>query len=89
MKDRAARRHKTFVPTSIQSSRGELRAHILNLSMTGALLHAEPAPGRGQRVIVMLGGRRVAAMVAWVEGARFGVAFAHPLGESEVADLLG
>jgi hypothetical protein len=87
--DRAAPRHKTFEPTTLFTATGEVRAHILNLSATGALIHAADAPGRGERCTVVLAGREIAAEVMWVEGARFGIAFRGALMPDELARLLG
>lgn len=87
--DRAAVRHKTFEPTTMVTASGELRAHILNVSATGALIHAPGAPARGERCSIVLVGRKIAAEVMWVDGARFGIAFRGALMPDELSRLLG
>ena len=67
---------------------GELRAHILNVSATGALIHASGGPARGERCMVVLVGREIAAEVMWVDGARFGIAFRGMLTPGELTRLL-
>jgi hypothetical protein len=86
--DRTAHRHKTFEPTTLQLAAGEVRAHILNVSATGALIHAPGEPAKGARVTVRLVGRDIPAEVMWVDGARFGIAFRGMLSPDELARLL-
>ena len=87
--DRIARRHKTFEPTKLVTGAGELRAHVLNVSATGALIHAPGGPARGERCMVVLAGREIAAEVMWVDGARSGLAFRGMLTPDELTRLLG
>ncbi len=87
--DRTAHRHKTFEPITLVTERGDLRAHVLNVSTTGALIHAAGGPAAGERCTLFLAGREVAAEVIWVGGPRFGVAFRGALTPDELARLLG
>ena len=87
--DRIAHRHKTFEPTTLNCGGVEHRAHILNVSATGALIHAPGGPAKGARCTVWLVGRAIPAEVMWVDGARFGIAFRGILSADELARLLG
>ena len=87
--DRAAPRHKTFEPITLVAADRELRAHVLNVSATGALIHAPGGPAKGERCTVALAGREIAAEVMWVNGARFGIAFRGTLSPDELARVLG
>lgn len=86
--ERSAVRHKTFERTTITIAGTTATAHVLNLSMTGALLHADAPVIRSVHVLVGVGGRSVSGEVMWVEGARFGVRFDRPLANEQVEMLL-
>jgi hypothetical protein len=82
-------RHKIFEPTQLHLAEGEVRAHLINVSLSGALVHAATAPRRGETVRVELCGTPVAAQVRWVDGPRFGLAFVQPLDPAMLRQLLG
>lgn len=82
---RAQARQKLFQPTTIVTPAGEARAHLLDLSGTGALLHAATPPMVAARVQVGCAGERRTGRVVWVRGNRFGVVFTVPLTPAEVA----
>ena len=82
-------RRKIFLPVDILAAGGALRAHLLNLSASGALVHSVAAPAVGTPVRLTLGGSMRAARVVWQEGVRFGITFALPLHETDVARVLG
>lgn len=81
---RTAPRLKLFQPTRIEMSDTAARAHLLNLSTGGALLHAQDAPRAGSVIRVDCAGRTMTAEVRWVRDRRFGVQFSLPLTPAEV-----
>ena len=82
---RAQARLKLFQPTTMRGPAGEARAHLLDLSSTGALVHAAAPPMVAARVQIGCGGEMRAGRVVWVRGNRFGVTFAVPLTPAQVA----
>lgn len=83
-----AARHKVFEPVLLTVAGVEVRAHLLNISTTGALVHVVPPVARGDRLSLRLGTSRLAAQVARADGPRAGVAFDRPLDAALVASLL-
>jgi hypothetical protein len=81
-------RFKVFQPIPLGTAAGTVRAHLLNLSRTGALIHCADAPDRGSIVRVMLGETANPARVIWRDGKRFGVAFAGKLAPAQIDDAL-
>jgi hypothetical protein len=82
---RVQARQKLFQPTTIRSPGGETRAHLLDLSGTGALVHATTPPMIAARVQIGCAGEMRAGRVVWVRGNRFGIVFTVPLTPAEVA----
>jgi hypothetical protein len=82
---RAQPRSKLFQPTTMRGPAGETRAHLLDLSSTGALVHATAPPMVAARIQLRCGGELRAGRVVWVRGHRFGVVFSVPLSPAEVA----
>jgi hypothetical protein len=85
---RAAPRYKLFQPTEIVHADKSQRAHLLNLSTGGALVHASEVQTKASRLLIRCGDKRVGAKVMWVSDKRFGVAFDIPLSEEQVASLI-
>lgn len=85
---RAAPRAKVFQPAEMLAGTTTSRIHLLDLSRVGALVYGQSPPSVG--TIVRLNGSRAigAARVAWVDGKRFGVAFAVPLTQSQLDALI-
>jgi len=81
-------RLKVFLPIEIYAGTTPLRAHLLDLSASGALVHCQDAPSPGTPVRLMVGGLVRTARVVWQDGVRFGIAFALPLREVEVERML-
>ena len=81
-------RFKVFQPIPLGTAVGTVRAHLLNLSRTGALIHCADAPDRGSIVRVMLGDTANPARVMWRDGKRFGVAFAGKLAPAQIDEAL-
>jgi hypothetical protein len=73
--ERAARRHKLFEPVELLLDRSCSRAHLLNISATGALVHNDNPPGPGARIRLKLDGAEQEARVIWRDGRRIGVRF--------------
>lgn len=82
-------RFKLFVPTVMDAGRGPERVHLLNLSSTGALVHHGSPPSSGTRIRLECLGVRRLATVMWVNGTRFGIAFALRLNEADVIRVIG
>lgn len=81
-------RLKVFQPIEIFAGTTPLRAHLLDLSASGALVHSLAAPAPGTPVRLTIGGLVRTARVVWQDGVRFGIAFAVPLREIEVERML-
>ena len=81
-------RLKVFLPIELYAGTTPLRAHLLDLSASGALVHSVAAPAPGSPVRLMIGGLVRTARVVWQDGVRFGIAFAVPLREIEVERML-
>ena len=76
---RRATRLKLFEPVLLRVQGEEVRAHLLDLSMTGALAHCDSPPRIGERVLIEANALGVAGRVMWVRAKRFGVHFDLPL----------
>lgn len=85
---RAAPRYKLFQPTNVSVAGLENRAHLLNLSVGGALLYSQDAPAPGTNVRVWCGGDLLSARVVWREDRRFGLAFSTPLAHAKIAEVI-
>lgn len=81
-------RIKLFEPTELRTGLGAARAHLLNLSATGALVHTATPPPPGTTVHLRVGDTTRAARVVWAQGSRIGTAFRVPLADREVDALV-
>jgi hypothetical protein len=81
-------RLKIFQPTQMQLGERSLRVHLLDISVGGALVHVAGPPDVGSRVTLDCAGVGRGAIVRWVGGSRFGVAFERPLSETEVERVI-
>lgn len=81
---RGAARVKLFQPTTLHGAGAPRRAHLLDLSISGALVHALEPPAVGGFVRIEVAGEARIARVAWSRGKRFGIRFAMPLTASQV-----
>lgn len=84
LQPRRATRHKLFEPVILRCDGVALRAHILDLSASGALLHCDCAPKVGDAVGIRADMFNVAARVMWVRDKRFGVRFDLQLCEEAI-----
>ncbi len=85
---RRSRRFKIFEPIRIRTRAGEQRAHLIDVSQTGALVHAMPAPECGDPVVLWINAYTMSAKVMWVAGPRFGISFSTHLDDRVLADFL-
>lgn len=87
-RDARAPRLKVFQPITVDCGSGAARAHLLNVSHTGALVHCVAAPDKGASVWVSLGGTTRQARVVWRDGKRFGAEFVGQLTVAQIEDVL-
>lgn len=85
---RAKPRYKLFQPSEMTLSGATTRVHILNLSATGALVHAAEPPAPGTSLRLRPGQGLRPARVVWTRGRRFGVAFSTPLADAQVDSVI-
>lgn len=76
---RRAARLKLFEPVKLRCGGVAVRAHLLDLSVTGALAHSDRPPAPGDHVLIEGESLAVAGRVMWVRAKRFGVHFDLPL----------
>ena len=88
VRDRASSRHKVFEPIRLITNQQAHKAHLLNISSTGALVHSATPVQPSDAVELELDDGRHAARVVWCDGSRFGAAFDSALAERLVAALL-
>lgn len=86
---RAVPRLKIFQPTQMQFGERSIRVHLLDISVGGALVHVAGPPQVGNRIVLDCAGVARGAVVRWVGGSRFGVAFERPLSDAEVERVIG
>jgi hypothetical protein len=82
--DRDAERLKAFIPTYMEGGGVRSRAHILNISASGAMMHCTDIPEIGSLVRILWKGKLRAARVQWQAANRFGVRFQVPLPHDEL-----
>ena len=85
---RIAKRYKIFEATQMHGPAGDARVHLINISETGALIHATTAPAAGAAVRLDIVGTEMPARVVWSDGDRFGVMFLRRLGAECLQRLL-
>ena len=82
-----APRTKLFQPTELRDEAGARRAHLLDVSATDVLLHADQPPATGGVVQVGLCGAMRPAVVMWVDAKRVGLSWRVPMDEAQLADV--
>ncbi len=87
--NRGAVRHKLFEPVLMRIDGIPIRAHLLDLSRSGALAHAEAPPLPGARAAIEGIGLLVPARIVWVRAKRFGLQFDQMVPQSMVDMLIG
>lgn len=81
---RRATRLKLFEPVLLRLHGLPLRAHLLDLSATGALVHSERPPLTGDHVHIEAAALGLSGRVVWVRARRFGIRFDAPLADTIV-----
>lgn len=76
---RVSPRHKLFEPVTMTIDDNPARAHILNISATGALVHSLTPPSTDAKINLELDGRQHCVSMVWSDGNRFGVRFRTPI----------
>lgn len=87
-RDQIARRYKTFLPTSLRTANELRRAHVLNVSRTGAKIHAQEPMEINQTLEIAIGGTWFGALVRWRHGPTFGIAFDEAISEETLRNNL-
>jgi hypothetical protein len=79
-KQSVAHRFKIFEPTTIIRQNGiEQRAHLIDISLTGAFVYSRPRPALEERIIVAIGTIAINATVKRLDEDRFGIHFSRTL----------
>ena len=81
-------RHKVFLPAEMSDENGPARVHLLNISLTGALVHGDAAPRAGAVVQLRCADANWLARVVWSQDKRFGVVHVAPLAPAVVDALV-
>lgn len=79
-----ARRFKTFWPTSLRTANEIRRVHVLNISRTGAKIHAQEPMDVNQALELAIGEEWHGALVRWRCGQTFGIAFETAISEASL-----
>ena len=87
-RDRASPHLKIFEPILFIADEVEARAHLLNISTTGALVHSTQPPESGSAIQLVMNGSRYQARVVWSDGARFGITFGSHLSAAVIEAIL-
>lgn len=85
---RAAVRSKLFRLANLLTAHGAERAHLLDVSETGARLHCATRLAAGDEVAIAAAGVTARGRIVWAEGGRLGLRFHRRLGADELARLL-
>lgn len=83
-----APRLKVFEPIQLTNGARVLRGHMLNVSITGALVHADASLRAGDIVTIRLRDTDLVARIVRVAGSRLGMMFARPISETMLATLI-
>jgi hypothetical protein len=82
---RRDRRFKTFLPAAASTAGGgEHRVHVLDLSRSGARLHADTSFDPSDTLLLDLHGVKHSARVVWSRGKQIGVVFTMALTPDEL-----
>ena len=81
-------RAKTFAVASIKIDDVEHRAHVLNISRRGAMMHCAGSPTVGQWVAITCGSHIMSGVVRWRNlYGRFGVQFTIAISTQTLEDI--
>lgn len=81
---RTAKRARVLLAAKLHTPAKVFDARLRDLSREGALIESPALVKAGMRVIFERGATKVPATVAWFSGFRIGLAFDHPIDESEL-----
>ena len=82
---RKARRAKVFVPTELVVADVAMRAHLLDISVSGSRVHSRTAPRAGDDTLLHLNGQTHEARVVWSDAERAGLEFKTELTPEQIA----
>jgi hypothetical protein len=86
--DRVAKRHKVFLVTELIDTVEVQRAHVLDVSTSGALLHCEGTVRNDRPASVRLDDHMHPIAIVSINSQRIGVRFITDLTEEEVSGLI-
>lgn len=86
---RSAKRARVLLAAKLHTSAGSYEARLRDISRSGALIESPAIVRAGLAVTFERGSSRVPATVAWASGIRIGLAFDHPIDESELLIHIG
>ncbi|WP_370655241.1 PilZ domain-containing protein [Sphingomonas aurea] len=82
---RKTRRVKVFVPTELILNGIPARAHLLDLSASGARIHTHSAAKVGEHAVLRLNDEAHEARIIWSRGDRLGLKFKRELNANQIA----
>jgi hypothetical protein len=85
---RDGQRLKIFLPVLLRWAGQEERAHLLDLSSSGARMHARIAPSTKEIIEIVWEDRIFAGQCVWSRGSRFGIAFKAPIDKGQIVSML-
>jgi hypothetical protein len=85
---RVASRFKTFLPCAVEQGGAVVRAHVLNLSATGAMIAIPTAISSRQSISLQFQSVSYKAVVVWARDDRAGLRFSLPLPHSTLQKLI-
>ena len=85
---RVANRYKTFLPCSLEQDGALVRVHVLNLSVTGALIATPAAIPARQPISLQFQAVSLKATVVWSRTDRAGLRYSLPLPQSTLEELI-
>ncbi|HEV2568652.1 PilZ domain-containing protein [Sphingomonas sp.] len=85
---RAANRYKTFLPCAVEQNGTPNRAHILNVSLTGAMIATPETMRPRDWISLQFQSVSYKAVVVWARDHRAGLRFSLPLPQSTLQKLI-
>lgn len=85
---RAGPRYKLFEPVRLHFRGAWSHGHLLDLSSSGALAHAERPPQPGDAIRVEGEGWCLSGDILWARARRFGIGLTLPLAEATLLKIV-
>jgi len=85
---RADERSRVLITAHLRTDRQTIRAVLLNLSRSGAMMAAVTHPSAGDSVTLICGALEARAKVIWVKGFQFGLVFERKLHQQQVEAIV-